>query len=215
MNTIISALVRERSIDAAIAEAKLGIADGADAVMIEVGELKPELWTEACFRELIAAIPVPVQFCLYDKTNPERWPAIDGPMLLAAKAGADYVDVSPASVKVAQAFGAKAIVSEHLLTRSADFEESLAIFRRQRESGADIIKLVARMDTASEFEEAKRVMAELRDHSDRPWVYLGLGRFGLEQRLLGPKYGCAIEFALHHSLPGKHDQPLISDLLIT
>ena len=209
--TMISALVRERTVEAAIAEARLGLADGADAVMFDIIHLPPAERTVATFRRMIAPFTVPVQFCLYDTSDPDRQPPVDGPMLLAAEAGAAYVDVSPESVAAAQAFGAKAIVSEHLLTRSAGFEESMEIFRRERESGADVLKLVARMDTPEEFETAKRVMAAMRERSDRPWVYLGLGKYGFKQRFLGAEYGCAMEFALHRPFPDRRDQPLISD----
>lgn len=75
------------------------------------------------------------------------------------------------------------------------------------------LKFVARMDTPDEFAEAKRVMAHLRDEFDLPWIYLGLGTFGFEQRFLGPEYGAAMTFALHRPFHGKQDQPLIRDFV--
>ena len=209
--TLISALVRERTPEAAIAEAVLGVADGAEAVMFDMSETLPELRTEENFRRMVGSLDVPAQFCLYDLSDATRLSAIDEPMLAAARAGAAYVDVSAKSVAAAKAFGAKVIVSEHLLDRAASYDEALSIFSRQRSTGADVVKLVARMDTAEEFAEAKRVMAYLRDEFDCPWIYLGLGAFGFEQRFLGFEYGCAMEFALHRPFPGKKDQPLIVD----
>ena len=209
--TLISALVREKTPEAAIAEAALGVADGAEAVMFDMSETLPELRTETNFRRMIDSLDVPAQFCLYDLSDATRLSAIDEPMLVAARAGAAYVDVSAKSVAAARAFGAKAIVSEHLLDRAAPYDEALSIFSRLRSAGADVVKLVARMDTAGEFAEAKRVMAYLRDEFDCPWIYLGLGAYGFEQRFLGFEYGCAMEFALHRPFPGKKDQPLIAD----
>lgn len=211
--TLISALVRERTPEAAIEEAALGVADGAEAVMFDMSETPPEMRTEVNFRRMIDSLDVPAQFCLYDLSDPTRLSAIDGPMLAAARAGAAYVDVSASSVAAAKAFGAKAIVSEHLLDRAAPYAEAVSIFSRQRSMGADVVKLVARMDTAEEFAEAKRVMAYLRDEFDCPWIYLGLGAFGFEQRFLGFEYGCAMEFALHRPFPNKKDQPLICDFV--
>ena len=210
-DTVISALVRERTPDEAAGESRLGVADGAGAVIFDLSEMPKELWTADTYRKLVECVPVAVSFCCYDLTDLKRLAPIDAPMVEAAACGAAYVDVSPSAVAAAKERGAKVIVSEHLLDRSASFDEAVAIFRRQQECGADIVKLVARMDTQEEFAEAKRVMALMRDEFPQPWVYLGLGTFGFEQRFLGPEYGCAMTFALHRPFPGKKDQPLISD----
>ena len=212
-DTVISALVRERTPDEAAAEARLGVADGAGAVIFDLSEMPKDLRTADTYRMLVECVPVPVSFCCYDLTDLKCLPPIDAPMLEAAACGAAYVDVSPSAVAAAKERGAKVIVSEHLLDRPASFDEAVATFRRQQECGADIVKLVARMDTQEEFAEAKRVMAFMRDEFPLPWIYLGLGTFGFEQRFLGPEYGCAMTFALHRPFPGKKDQPLISDFI--
>ena len=194
-------------------EAKPCVADGAGAVMFDLSEIPRSLWTAETYRKLVECVSVPVSFCCYDISDSERLPPIDAPMVEAAASGAAYVDVSSVSVAAAKERGAKVVVSEHLLGRPAPFGEAVAIFRRARESGADIAKLVARMDTLEEFADAKRVMEYLRDEFPLPWIYLGLGTFGFEQRFLGPEYGCAMTFALHRPFPGKKDQPLISDFV--
>ena len=209
--TIISALVRERRCGEAAQEAWLGVADGADTVIFDLSEMPKESLTADTYRKLVKCVPVPVSFCCYDLSDSKRLPPIDGPMVEAASCGAAYVDVSPSTVAAAKERGAKVIISEHLLDRSASFDEAKEIFRRQRDAGADVAKLVARMDTQDEFEDAKRVMAYLRDEFDLPWIYLGLGTHGFEQRFLGPEYGAAMTFALHRPFPGKKDQPLIKD----
>lgn len=211
--TVISALVRERMPEAAAEEAQLGVADGASAVIFDLSEMPRMSWTVDTYRKLVECVSVPVSFCCYDLSDSKSLPPIDEPMVEAAAFGAAYVDVSPASVAAAKERGAKVIVSAHLLDRSASFDEAVAIFRRQQECGADIVKLVARMDTQEEFAEAKRVMSHLRDDFDLPWIYLGLGTFGFEQRFLGPEYGAAMTFALHRPFPGKKDQPLIRDFV--
>ena len=211
--TVISALVRERMPEAAAEEAQLGVADGASAVIFDLSEMPRMSWTVDTYRKLVECVSVPVSFCCYDLSDSKSLSPIDEPMVEAAAFGAAYVDVSPASVAAAKERGAKVIVSAHLLDRSASFDEAVAIFRRQQECGADIVKLVARMDTPDEFAEAKRVMAYLRDEFDLPWIYLGLGAFGFEQRFLGPECGAAMTFALHRPFPGKKDQPLIRDFV--
>lgn len=211
--TVISALVRERMPEAAAEEAQLGVADGASAVIFDLSEMPRMSWTVDTYRKLVECVSVPVSFCCYDLSDSKSLSPIDEPMVEAAAFGAAYVDVSPASVAAAKERGAKVIVSAHLLDRSASFDEAVAIFRRQQECGADIVKLVARMDTPDEFAEAKRVMSHLRDDFDLPWIYLGLGTFGFEQRFLGPEYGAAMTFALHRPFPGKKDQPLIRDFV--
>ena len=209
--TLISALVRESDAEVMASEARLGVADGADAVMFDLSEMPKDSLTVDTYRTLEECVPVPVSFCCYDLSDSKRLPPIDGPMVEAAACGATYVDVSASAVAAAKERGAKVIVSEHLLDRSAPFDEAMKIFRRQRDAGADVAKLVARMDTPDEFADAKRVMAHLRDEFDLPWIYLGLGTFGFEQRFLGPEYGAAMTFALHRPFPGKKDQPLIAD----
>lgn len=209
--TLISALVRESYAEVMASEARLGVADGADAVMFDLSEMPKESLTVDTYRTLEECVPVPVSFCCYDLSDPSRLPPMDEPMVEAAACGAAYVDVSASAVASAKERGAKVIVSEHMLGRSAPFDEAMKIFRRQRDAGADVAKLVARMDTPDEFAEAKRVMAHLRDDFDLPWIYLGLGTFGFEQRFLGPEYGAAMTFALHRPFPGKKDQPLIAD----
>ena len=211
IKTVISALAREATAAAMVAEARLGVADGADAVMFDLSELAPESRTEETCRRLVSSVAVPAMFCCYDLSSQDSLPQIDEPMLAAARVGAAYVDVSPSAVADAKKADAKVILSEHLLSRSAPFDEAMKIFRRQRDAGADVAKLVARMDTPDEFAEAKRVMAHLCDDFDLPWIYLGLGTFGFEQRFLGPEYGAAMTFALHRPFPGKKDQPLITD----
>lgn len=211
--TIISALVRERTSDEAAEEARLGVADGADAVIFDLSEMPKGSLTADTYRKLVECVAVPVSFCCYYLSDSKRLPPIDGPMMEAAACGAAYVDVSASAVAAAKERGAKVIVSEHLLDRSAPFDEAMKIFRRQRDAGADVAKLVARMDTPDEFAEAKRVMAHLCDDFDLPWIYLGLGTFGFEQRFLGPEYGAAMTFALHRPFPGKNDQPLIRDFV--
>lgn len=211
--TLISALVRESDAEAMASEARLGVADGADAVMFDLSELAPESRTEETCRKLVSSVAVPAMFCCYDLSAQDSLPQIDEPMLAAARVGAAYVDVSPSAVADAKTAGAKVILSEHLLSRSASCDEAIEIFRRQRDAGADVVKLVARMDTQGEFEDAKRVMAYLRDEFDLPWIYLGLGIHGFEQRFLGQGYGAAMTFALHRPFPGKKDQPLIKDFV--
>ena len=209
--TLISALVRESDAEVMASEARLGVADGADAVMFDLSEIAPESRTEETCRRLVSSVAVPAMFCCYDLSSQDSLQQIDEPMLAAARVGAAYVDVSPSAVADAKTVGAKVILSEHLLSRSASCDEAIEIFRRQRDAGADVVKLVARMDTHGEFETAKRVMAYLRDEFDLPWIYLGLGTHGFEQRFLGPEYGAAMTFALHRPFPGKKDQPLITD----
>ena len=211
--TLISALVRESDAEAMASEARLGVADGADAVMFDLSELARENRTEETCRKLVASVAVPAMFCCYDLSAQDSLPQVDEPMLAAARVGAAYVDVSPSAVADARKAGAKVILSEHLLSRSAPFDEAVDIFRSQRDAGADVVKLVARMDTQDEFDAAKRVMAYLRDEFDLPWIYLGLGTHGFEQRFLGPGYGAAMTFALHRPFPGKKDQPLIKDFV--
>ena len=135
--TLISALVRESDAEVMASEARLGVADGADAVMFDLSEMPKDSLTVDTYRTLEECVPVPVSFCCYDLSDSKRLPPIDGPMVEAAACGATYVDVSASAVAAAKERGAKVIVSEHLLDRSAPFDEAMKIFRRQCDLPAD------------------------------------------------------------------------------
>ena len=118
--TLISALVRESDAEVMASEARLGVADGADAVMFDLSEIAPESRTEETCRKLVLSVAVPAMFCCYDLSAQDSLPQIDEPMLAAARVGAAYVDVSPSAVPDAKKAGAKVILSEHLLSQSAN-----------------------------------------------------------------------------------------------
>jgi 3-dehydroquinate dehydratase len=76
-------------------------------------------------------------------------------------------------------------------------EEVLAHLQEQASRGADILKIVVKTDTEESAVEAIRTMLLLNKEIDRPYVFLGGGKYGRFVRYNGLKLGVAIQFGVH------------------
>lgn len=224
-STYIHLLCSPKSIAHGLALARSGRADGADGVCFELTFLPPEERTVENFRALVAAAGVPTIFCDYRK---DAFRGADdearmADLLLAADAGADYIDVmgdlyEPSQFELAMSDaavakqvrtieevhrrGAKVVMSSHVLDRARTADEVIAHLREQEKRGADICKHVSMVNTADEFQESVKTLCRLRAEFKKPWIVLGSGAYGRMQRFLGPQFGCAVEFAVHDYEPG-------------
>jgi len=227
-------LFKPRSEAHAIALSRAGYADGADGICFELNALPPEFRTVGCFRRMIEATPVPKIFCDY-RTDVVYGADDEGRMaclLKAAEAGADYIDVmgdlydaqpdqhlterpealarQREAIEKIHTFGAKALISSHVLEKPMTADEMVAHLTREAEHGADVCKLVTKLLTADDYTESVRAMDRLNRTFDRPWILLGGGAFGRLQRFTGPAFGCAVEFGVHDYDPLEtYDQPTI------
>ena len=196
-----------------------GFAEGGDGVCLDLCKLEAGVRTEESFRRLVKhAAGHPIYFCLY------KWdPILKGDdvarmkvLMQAAKAGAAIVDMpadlykaSPreltrdaaaierqrATAAELHKLGVTVIVSSHMQV-SLKAEEILEHFQRQAERGADIVKIVHKVDTDAELAETERAMREMHASFPKKWLLLGSGKKGHEVRLKGCDYGCAIEFSV-------------------
>jgi len=106
--------------------------------------------------------------------------------------------------------GAKVVVSSHVTERTMTADEIVAHLTAEAERGADVCKLVVRLDAAKDFNGAVEALSRLQAGFERPWIFLGGGPFGRLQRFVGPSFGCAVEFAVHDYDPLEgYDQPTI------
>ena len=150
---------------------------------------------------------------------------------LGAEAGAEVIDVMgdlydpsplelthhPAAIAKQKALigrihelGAKVIMSSHMPSTERSAEEVLEHLREQASRGADILKIVVGMDTEAAMLEGVRTLLLLHRELEKPFVFLGGGRYGRFIRYIGPKLGAAIEFAVHDYLPESgYNQPTI------
>ena len=235
MNTKIVNLTWAKSVEQAIQEARRGYELGADAVIVDL-----KFWPEAertveTFRRVIEAVPGEWIFCLY--RNDTVFGADDArrmnTLLQCAEAGASYVDVMAdlydprpgeitfdaaaiarqrEAIEAAHRFGARVIMSSHVWTTFLDDEATVNVLKAQAERGADVVKLVARSDSAEDLAGDERTLQRLQREMTVPWIRLGFGKTGHQQRFMGMKYGCAMEFARIEP-PEDGVQPTIAEFI--
>jgi len=227
--------IQPHDVDEAIALARKGLELGADMTLVELDFFPEELRSVDCFRQLLASIPGERMFALYRKDqifghDDERRMAT---LLKAAEAGAEYIDVmcdlydeQPGEVsydpkaiarqmdviEACHAAGARVIMSAHRSAAAFSAEHVVEIFRAQAARGVDFVKLVTRCDSAAELAEAKRTLELVRSEIKLPFVFLGSGSFGHEQRFYGAENGCAFTFARIELMPDRV-QPTIADFV--
>ena len=82
--------------------------------------------------------------------------------------------------------------------------------KTQSSRGADILKVVTRVETGEEFQEAVRTLLLLHKEIEKPFIYLAGGKFGRMIRYMGPKFGVAVEFGVNdYDETGIYTQPTI------
>ena len=226
-------LYSPQTIEEAVATAAAAEMDGADGIALELGRMPPELRTLDNFRRIIRSVQLPFMFIDY---RSDRFCGADDParqkyLLLAAKAGAEVIDVmgdlydpapfeltrDPRAVKRQRtlidkihALGSKVIMSSHMTSTERSAEEVLEHLQEQSARGADILKIVVGMNTEKALLEGVRTLLLLHKELDKPFVFLGGGQYGRFIRYIGPKLGAAIEFAVHDYSPDKlYSQPTI------
>jgi len=229
----VTLLYSPSSVGEAIAVARAAEMDGADAAALELQRLPLEQRTEDNFRAVMNAVRLPFMFIDYRSDNflGADDEARQKYLLLAAKCGAEVIDVmgdlyDPAPMELTHnpdaiarqkslieeihSLGAKALMSSHLVTTERSAEQVLEHLREQSSRGADILKIVVGMDTEAAMLEGVRTLLLLHKELDKPFVFLGGGRYGRFIRYIGPQLGAAIEFAVHDYLPMQsYNQPSI------
>jgi len=227
--------IQPHDVDEAVALAKKGLELGADMTLVELDYFAEELRSVENLRKMLAEIPGERMFALYRKDqvyghDDEKRMAT---LLMAAEAGAEYIDVmcdlydeqpgevtySPKAIarqleviKACHAAGAKVIMSAHRSSAAVCAEHVVEIFRAQAARGVDFVKLVTRCDSAAELAEAKRTLELVKAEVGLPFVFLGSGSFGHEQRFYGAENGCAFTFARIELMPDRV-QPTIADFV--
>ena len=204
---------------------------GADAIALEMKFLPLELRSVENLKKIIKSVQLPFMFVCYrndtflggdDRARQEY-------LLNAVEAGAEVVDVmgdlfDPSPRELASdpeaiaaqkelicrihQMGAKVIMSSHM-QESLKAEEVLAHLQEQSSRGADILKIVTRIDTEEQLLEAMRTLLLLRHHLDKPYVFLANGDYGRFLRYIGGKLGVAIEFSVNGYIGEWGVQPTI------
>lgn len=233
--TAITLLSTPTSVEHAIALALMARDDGADGVALELNRFPVADRTVDNFRKIISSVQLPFMFTdyrcdIYYGADDE---ARMDTLLKAAEAGAEFVDVmadlycaSPLeiasdekavarqkeTVAAVHKLGAKVVMSSHILDRSRTADECIAQLRMEEARGADIVKLVTMAYTRADFLEGIACLMRLNAEMKTPWIYLNGGPFARMQRMMGPHFGCAVEFAVHDYMTAEYyDQPTIAN----
>ena len=232
-DTAITMLFGPGSIAEAIAGARAAEMDGADGIAVELKRIPLEERTEENFRKLIGSVQLPFMFTDYRK---DLFLGADDDarqesLLLAARCGSEVIDVmgdlydpsplelthDPAAIEKQKALidrihgiGAKVIMSSHMPGVERSAEEVLEHLLAQSSRGADILKIVVGIDSEKALLEGVRTLLLLHEKLEKPFVFLGSGRYSRFIRYAGLKLGVAIEFAGHDYQPGQpYNQPTI------
>ena len=231
--TAVALLYRPASAAKAVAGARAAECDGADGIALEISHLPLEERSVESFRGIINSVQLPFMCINYRKDiffgadDEARQPVL----LRAAEAGADVIDVmgdlyapapreltfDVAAVKkqkelIAQIHskGAYVLISSHATSEFIPPEDVLAMMEEQSARGADILKVVTRVETEEEFLKAVETLLLLHRKLEKPFIYLAGGKFGRMVRYMGPKFGVAVEFAVHeYEESGVYAQPTI------
>lgn len=233
--TAIALLSTPKDVDHAIALARSARDAGADGVTLELHKFPVELRTVENFRKITSSVQLPFMFTDYrsDIYYGGDDEARMDTLFKAAEGGAEFVDVmadlycaSPFEITTdakaiarqkrtiakVHRLGAKAVMSSHILDRSRTADECIAQLRMEEERGADIVKLVTMMYTRADFLEGVNCLMRLGREIRKPWIYLGGGPFARMQRMMGPHFGCAVEFAVaDYMTANNYDQPTIAN----
>ena len=229
----VTLLCKPHSAAQAIALARSAESDGADGIAIEMSALPESDRSFDSLKSIIASVQLPFMFINYRNdticgADDERRQQY---LLRAADAGADVIDVmgdlyapaprqltfeaeavakQKALIDEIHARGAHVLISSHATDAFVAPEEVLEMMQVQSERGADLLKVVTKVNTEEEFLESLRTMLLLRKNISKPFIYLATGKFGKMVRYMGPKFGVAVEFGVHdYDTEGIYAQPTI------
>ena len=234
--TVIAALLKGESISSFIHQAQDAEFAGADAIAAELCLLPPEQRTKENFSSLMEAVKLPFLFCVYRN---DGWfkgddAARQAGLLAAAEAGAELIDVmgdlfdpsprelsrKPAAVRRQKKLikeihdrGAKVVISSHT-SDVMTAEEVLEHAEIQLDRGADMVKIVAGINTKEQLLEAIRATMLLNEKMPVPFIHLGTGPFSRLHRYIGMQLGVAVEFAVadYHFPQASFNQPTIASM---
>ena len=200
-NPMVTLLCCPESVEEATALFLAAEADGADGIAVELTKLPLESRTREKYRSMMDSVQLPFMFIDYRNdiflgANDE---ARQKYLLLAAEAGAEVIDVmgdlydpspmelthDPAAIEKQRllidkihALGARVIMSSHMPDTERSAEEVLDHMCAQSSRGADILKVVVGMHHEAALVEGVRTLLLLRRKLDKPFVFLGAGKYG-------------------------------------
>lgn len=218
--TVIAAIMTGQTPENLIGQARGAEFDGADAIAVELCDLRPEFRNRESLERVINAVNLPFMFYFYRNDRHKISPddeSRQGLLLAAAEAGAGMIDVmgdlydpspneitrNPEAIEKQKRLigkihdiGAQVVMSSHP-NKAMSAEAILEQLQSFEQRGADVVKIVTAADTDEEFAEAVRATMLLHRKLKTPFIHLCNGKFGRLHRFLALKLGVSITFTVH------------------
>lgn len=233
---LITAMIQYHTPDECILKIKASLADGAEAIGIQLDKLKKEYQTPEYYKKIFASCDgKPIYVTSYrngddeTKTDDERAENL----LMALDCGATLCDVmgdmfdpspqyelttDPTAVKKQTELikkihqnGGEVLISSHTY-KSISTDECIMIAKEHIRRGADIIKIVNNADHADEVPKYIDAIQKIVAMTDRKLLFLVSGSAEII-RYIGPNFGvCMYLCVQHHGDLDTTEQPLISKI---
>ncbi len=229
---IICAIMAGQTPEEMAAGCRHAVADGADGVLFDMRDLKPEFRTQEALEPVIKFFDLPFMFCFYrnDRHLHSDDAARQEVLLAAARGGAAMIDVmgdlyDPSERELTfdpeaiarqkdlidqiHAAGSHALISSHTHCFMTA-EEVLKHLQTTASRGADMVKIVTNADTPEELAETVRTTMLLKQELPVPFIHLCNGKYSTIHRFMCGRLGCDLVFAVSYYDPRySFHQPMI------
>lgn len=233
---LLTAMIQCPTSYACIEKIKASLADGADAIGVQLCRLKKEYRTKEILTEIFNACEgKPIYVTSYREGESEdlSYDECADLLLLALEAGAtlcdvmgDMFDCSPQfqlsesedAIKKQKALiaeihrrGGEVLMSSHTF-KSTTLDENLMIAKAHIERGADIIKIVNSADDVTEVPKYIDAVQKILQMTDKKLLFLVSGE-GQIMRYIGPSLGVCMYLCVQNRSPiDTPEQPLLKEL---
>lgn len=233
---LLTAMIQCLTPQACIEKIKASLADGADALGVQLCRIKKEYRTKEILTEIFKACEgKPIYVTSYREWESEdlSYDECAELLLMAVDAGATLCDVMGDMFETSPQFqlaeseeaikkqkdliaeihrrGAEVIMSSHTF-KSTTLDENLMIAKAHVERGADIIKIVNSADDVTEVPKYIDAIQKILQMTDKKLLFLVSGE-GQIIRYIGPNFGVCMYLCVQNRSPlDTPEQPLLKDL---
>jgi len=230
---LLTAMIQYPTPEECILKIKASLAEGAEAIGIQLDKLRGEYQTPECFTRIFSACEgKPIYVTAYrngndgTKTDDERAEVL----LMALKCGATLCDVmgdmydpspyyeltdNPSAIQKQKelidkihSLGGEVLISSHTY-KSISYDECIMIAEEHIRRGTDIIKIVNHAHNAEEIPEYIRAIQKITSMTDKKLLFLVSGK-GEIIRYIGPNFGvCMYLCVQHHGEMDTEEQPVL------
>ncbi len=219
--------------EACISKIRASIKDGAEAMGIQLCQLRREYRTEFCLKEIFDAcegLPIYVTSYRHGQSAGMSDQECAELLIQACRCGASLMDIpgdlyhpetcgltydaeavrqQKELVDRIHAMGGEILISVHDL-RPLSLEEIIKIAEAEQDRGTDIIKIVVRDEHISQLPAYVSVLQTLCSRCSRPVLFLPSGPCGVFLRRIGIQLGCCMALTVQsHGPLDTPQQPLI------